>query len=68
MAARHRYVPPYAVALVHAGLTHPHVTVTRIDRPTRTPVGKRLRFVPDDRPPHTTLATSSASNHRTPDR
>jgi phenylacetate-coenzyme A ligase PaaK-like adenylate-forming protein len=45
-------------ALVHAGLTHPHVTVTRIDQPTRTPVGKRLRFVPDDRPPHSALATT----------
>ena len=35
-------------ALERAGLTHPHVTATRIDEPTRTPVGKRLRFTPQD--------------------
>ena len=42
---------PIAAALEHAlersGLTHPQVTVTRVDQPTRTAVGKRLRFVPE---------------------
>jgi phenylacetate-CoA ligase len=34
-------------ALERSGLTRPHVTVTRVDQPTRTAVGKRLRFVPE---------------------
>ena len=45
-------------ALSRAGLTHPRVTVTRVDQPSRTPVGKRLRFVPDGHRPTSSLATA----------
>ena len=52
---------PIAADLEHAlersGLAHPHVTVTRVDQPTRTAVGKRLRFIPDNNPtPHRALS------------
>jgi phenylacetate-CoA ligase len=40
-------------ALDRAGLSHPRVTVTRTEQLTRTAVGKRLRFIPDDPTPHT---------------
>jgi phenylacetate-CoA ligase len=41
-------------ALDRAGLPHPHVTMTRVDQLTRTAVGKRLRFIPENPPVHAT--------------
>ena len=48
-------------ALERAGLTHPQVTLTQAQEATRTPVGKRLRFIPDDPIPHDAPATTPSS-------
>ena len=53
---------PIAADLEHAlersGLAHPQVTVTRVDQPTRTAVGKRLRFIPENSTPHCALSAT----------